>query len=307
MMAGAAAALHARPRSRVERRLVFKPAANDGALDCWLALPEFIDADARPLVAVHGIRRGAEEQAALLAARAAAQGRVVIAPLFDAERWPRYQRLGRRQRADLALLGLLQGLHGECIASAERFDLFGFSGGAQFAHRFAMLHPERIGRLCVASAGWYTFPDAAAYPYGLGQRPGRDDACALRMQARLDAFLRLPIDVCVGARDNRRDANTRSGAAIDRQQGRDRRARASRWSEGLAIEAAVRGIAPRITLSVLSGVGHNFRNCVRRGGLAERVLPGRADLAAQPPLRMHDAAPIVTRRSPTDAWPRTAW
>lgn len=264
--------LPSRLAPRAGYRLEFRPAPHAGALACWLAVPARLDPAARPLVAVHGIRRGAEEQAALFGERAAALGRPVIAPLFDAQNWPAYQRLGGH--TDVALLGLLQRLQSERIGSLSRFDLFGFSGGAQFAHRFAMLHPHRIGRLSVAAAGWYTFPDTAAYPYGLGERAARADGCGPRMRATLDSFLCLPIRVCVGACDSVRDANTRTGSSIDRQQGRHRRERASRWSEALAIAAAVRGIVPRVELAVLPGVGHDFRRCVQRGGLAELVLPG---------------------------------
>lgn len=291
----AAADLRAPLRSHAGFRLVFRPAPHDGALACWLALPSELDPGARALVAVHGIRRGAEEQAALFAPRAAALGRIVVAPRFDALRWPRYQRLG--EGADAALLGLLDQLQAaDVIASTECVDLCGFSGGAQFAHRFAMLHPQRIGRLCLASAGWYTFPDASPYPYGLGAARRGGGARAARMQSRLDEFLRLPIDVCVGERDHRRDANTRGGDDIDRQQGQHRRARASRWSEALAIEAAVRGIVPRIRFKVLPDCGHNFRHCVRRGGLVDEVL--REPVAPEHWPRPNDTLPDFGRARP---------
>lgn len=290
-MSAAATELQAPLSPHAGFRLEFRPAPHDGALACWIAWPDRVDHSARVLVAVHGIRRGAQEQAALFGPKAAALGRIVIAPLFDAQHWPRYQRLG--DGADAALLELLEGLGSDAAAPLDRlvrFDLCGFSGGAQFAHRFAMLHPERIGRLSLASAGWYTFPDHAPYPYGLGP-PGGSGARTARLQARLDAFLRLPIDVCVGERDNRRDANTRSGDDVDRQQGRDRRTRASRWSEAVAIEAAVRGTVPRIQFVVLPGCGHNFRRCAQRGGLVERVLREPIALPRWPLPR--EFAPIV--------------
>jgi pimeloyl-ACP methyl ester carboxylesterase len=269
---------------RVAFRLEFRPATPDGALACWIAQPEHADPQALPLVAVHGIRRRAMEQAALFGPRAAALGRAVVAPLFDAERWPDYQRLGGSRRADLALLALLQQLRAGGAAQGDRFELFGFSGGAQFAHRFAMLHPRRVARLSVAAAGWYTFPDAAAYPYGLGQPQGRWSECAARMDDALDDFLRLPIGVCVGARDDVRDANTRSGAALDLQQGRDRRTRAVRWAEALSRAAARRGIDARAELALLPGCGHDFRRCIERGGLAGLVLPS-ASRGMPPPWR----------------------
>lgn len=268
---------HLQCAPRADFRLEFRPASQPGALACWLAVPDHADPAAPPLVAVHGIRRGADEQASLFASRAAASGRYVIAPFFDKDNWPTYQRLGGASRSDLALLGLLEQLRQERGTASREFDLFGFSAGAQFSHRFAMLHPEMLGRLCVASAGWYTFPDDAAFPYGLGERAGRNNQIPDTMQAKLEAFLHLPIRVCVGARDNVRDANTRSGWAIDQQQGPDRRARAFRWAEAVRSAAATRGITPRVTLSVLPGVGHDFRKSMTRAGLGGLVLPVSAD------------------------------
>lgn len=262
--------------------LVWKPAKDPRGLPCWLAVPEAPDPTALPLVAIHGIRRNAQEQAALFATRAAELGRYVIAPLFDAESWPTYQRLGGAHCPDLALLGLLQQLQAEGVGHQGKFDLFGFSGGAQFAHRFAMLHPDWIDRLSVAASGWYTFPDTAAYPFGLGQRAGRHDDRGAKMQAALGEFLRLSIHVYVGDLDNTPDPNTRSGEMIDRRQGHHRLARAARWTEAVNSAAAKYGVDPRISLTVLPNVGHNFRNCMVRAGLANLVMlsrnAGSADL-----------------------------
>lgn len=268
-------------------KLVFRPSPQAGLPACWLALPERLDLQQPALVAVHGIRRNAEEQARLFGPRLAAQGRVVIAPVFDAVQWPHYQRLGAG--AAPALAALLDALAGALAMRLQTVDLFGFSGGAQFAHRFAMLHPGRLRRLSLASAGWYTFPDDAPYPLGLGAAESGHRTRSARMQSQLDAFLALPIDVCVGERDSQRDANTRSGARIDAQQGRHRRARASRWSEAVAIEAAVRGVRAQVRFAVLPGCGHSFRQCVQRGGLLERVVHPQPAAWAVPPLTAQTA------------------
>ncbi len=174
-----------------------REACKETPLSCWIAHPRFPTPQRPPLVAIHGIRRGAEDQAALLAARAAAQGRSVIAPLFDEASWPRYQQVVRKGRADRALIALMQALRREGLWRTERFALTGFSGGAQFAHRFAMLHPRMVAELSVASAGWYTFPDDAVFPYGMGNRPNRWPDWGERFAANLDCFLSLPIRVAV--------------------------------------------------------------------------------------------------------------
>ncbi|GFE48432.1 hypothetical protein So717_01850 [Roseobacter cerasinus] len=258
---------------RLPYRLVFWPATSRSVLPCWLALPEHPVPGQPPLVAVHGIRRGAEQQAALFAERAAAQGRVVIAPIFDKASWLGYQQAVLCGRADLALLDLLLSLRVAGVVTTERFDLFGFSGGAQFAHRFAMLHPDRLRRLSVASPGWYTFPDTACYPYGLWPRPDHTDGWGHRLAANLHRFLTLPITVSVGACDSRRDRNTRSGPQIDAQQGPHRLARARSWAQALRRAACELRIQPDIALHVLPGCGHHFETCMRLGGLDRIVLP----------------------------------
>ena len=253
--------------------LVERAAKGRGGLACWLALPVELDPKAPPLVAVHGIQRRARDQAECYGARAAALGRPVIAPLFGRRAWPRYQQVVRKGRADHALLALMTELRLTGIWNTRSFELAGFSGGAQFAHRFAMLYPQLVSRLTLSSAGWYTFPDTAVFPYGLAARPGRRSDWGPRMAAGLDQFLRLPIQVCVGAEDNLQDPNTRSGAEIDLQQGRDRLTRGRRWAEALSAAAAARGITPQVAFKALPGCGHDFRDCVEYGGLDRVVVP----------------------------------
>jgi pimeloyl-ACP methyl ester carboxylesterase len=245
----------------------------DDGLSCWLAMPERMVADEPPLVAVHGIRRNARQQAELFAQRANALGRPVIAPLFDSQTWPRYQQAIRRGRADLALIALIESLKTEGVCQTDRFELFGFSGGAQFAHRFAMMHPHLITRLTVASAGWYTFPDQQRFPYGLSARPEPADPWSSVTEDQFQRFLAIPTQVCVGADDTWRDSNLRSGEQIDAQQGENRLVRGIRWTRALQEAAKSCGLAARASFIALSASGHDFRQCVISGGLDRIVIP----------------------------------
>lgn len=255
-------------------RLIHRPASGATGLGYWLAMPARIDHSRPLLVAVHGISRDARAQAELFAPRANALGQVVVAPEFGEKHWKRYQKAVIGQRSDVALLGLLDELRATGIWHGRRIELAGYSGGAQFAHRFAMLYPHLLARLSVVSAGWYTFPDEAPFPYGLGEAEGAASGWGAMAAAHLDRFLGLPIQICVGAKDNRRDRNTRRGPEIDAQQGRDRVARATAWSAALIAAARKRGIRPDITLRILPDCGHDFGDCVTRGGLDRIVLTG---------------------------------
>jgi len=151
-------------------------------------------------------------------------------------------------------------------------DLAGYSGGAQFAHRFAWLHPAQTARLTVAAAGWWTFPDAAPFPYGCGpslEGPPHVGRC---LAAGLPAFLDRDIVVAVGARDDAPDAATRRGPELDAQQGTDRLARARRWVAAMAEAAEALGAPRRPRLVVLPGCGHDVFDCLD-AGLDKLILP----------------------------------
>lgn len=240
-----------------------------GALPFYLYLPPGVRQGERPMVSVHGISRNALEHAEALRPVAAAQARPLIAPLFSRTEHPRYQRLARDgHRADRALLATLADLETRLGTAVERIDLFGFSGGSQFGHRFAMLHPQRVGRLVLAAAGWYTFPVMEdAYPYGLG---GRSDMGAA-MATSLDRFLEIPTLVLVGERDKKRDESLRQKAIVDKRQGLDRIERGQSWTAAIAATATARGLVPRVAMETLPLCGHGFATCVRRGGMPERV------------------------------------
>ncbi len=262
--------------------LLHRAAKGKGALACWMAIPAHLSEGAMPLVAVHGIRRGAKQQAGLFAARAAELGRPVIAPLFDNKNWPNYQQPVHRKRADLALLDLMAELRLAGLWNSRKFELSGYSGGAQFAHRFTMLYPHLVARLSVASAGWYSFPDAAAFPYGLSESEGKSSGWGPRFAAGLQQFLSIPIQISVGEEDCVWDPNTRHGKEIDLQQGKDRLTRARRWAAALREAAQARGMTAQVHLTVLPDCGHDFQDCVRKGGLDRIVLPGSPETDDKP-------------------------
>lgn len=57
--------------------------------------------------------------------------------------------------------------------TSSTYNIFGFSAGAQFAHRFMLFKPEARAKKIVASAaGWYTVPDTSiTFPYGIDESP----------------------------------------------------------------------------------------------------------------------------------------
>jgi predicted esterase len=57
--------------------------------------------------------------------------------------------------------------------TSETYNIFGFSAGGQFAHRFLMFKPNaRINKAVASASGWYSVPDSnIEFPYGIGNCP----------------------------------------------------------------------------------------------------------------------------------------
>ena len=90
---------------------------------------------------------------------------LVICPLFpagliDPQDVENYKLLRFREiRFDKILLGMLDEICQRYAVTIERFMLGGFSGGAQFAHRFAYFYAERLTALSLAAPGRVTLLD----------------------------------------------------------------------------------------------------------------------------------------------------
>ncbi len=192
---------------------------------------------------------------------------VVLSPQFDETRFDNdYQRLnlGGSRRGDLRLHALVD-LVGELLPGirTDRLLLFGFSGGGQFVHRYAMLHPARVERAVAAGTGWYTFPETGLpYPLGVGA-----DSLPADLAFDMRAFSEVRLLVLVGEDDGSEGAFTRStvrdGQRYDllELQGVTRAERAQNWVD------AVRGIDSeteiRLRFEILPATGHLVNDVLR--------------------------------------------
>ncbi len=238
-----------------------------------VAIPQQPDPSMAPLIAIHGISRDAKGMLAQITQRLAkSANQIIIAPIFDRKNWKGYQRVIDTCRADLALLSLLHTIRSNKIADTSKVELFGYSGGAQFAHRFALLYPHLIKRVMLCSAGWYTFPDEQHYPYGLAEPKQDMPGFNAFTWKNLANFLRLEIEVYVGENDTIVDPNTRTGREIDKQQGRNRLQRARNWVNTLRSAANKLNIQSQISLHELQGCGHSLNDCVVYGNLMDKIF-----------------------------------
>lgn len=252
----------------------------------YLYIPKSAAERAPLLVAVHGISRNARQQAQLLASMAERYGVIVLAPLFGARQFPDYQRLGRLgrgPRADLALDRIVGEVLNLTGADSRRLYLFGYSGGGQFAHRYAMAHPERVAGVVIGAAGWYTLPrEQSAFPLGVS-------TCRELPNLRFDcrSFLQVPMTVIIGDRDIERDAGLNKSQRIDRLQGRNRFERARTWVEIMNRMARSHDLPEHFDFEILPGVDHSFEQAVARGGMHEKIFAHLFDKPVYPDRSLH--------------------
>jgi predicted esterase len=103
---------------------------------------------------------------------------------------------------------------------SSTYDIFGFSAGAQFAHRLMMFKPNaRFDKVVASAAGWYTVPDASiTFPYGINQSPIEEVAPS--------SYFSTDLILQIGTLDNDPNAPAmRRNSAVD-QQGNNRYDRA---------------------------------------------------------------------------------
>lgn len=271
--------------SRLDQHKVsFLEFDGDPIRQCFLYQPASAKPGAPLVVSVHGIARNAAAHVYRLVHEAERLGCCVLAPLFEKSRYGQYQQLidaRSNVRSDLALIDMINHVARHTGADGERLLLLGYSGGAQFAHRFAMAYPRRVSSAVLAAAGWYTMPDpTVAYPLGLDTMA---NAAELRLDA--DAYLRVPMHVLVGDLDTERDGSLRRSDLIDTTQGRTRIARARTWVAAMAKAAREREVPSLVDIALLSGVGHSFADAVEKSELAKLAFEHFACDAAPGPRK----------------------
>jgi pimeloyl-ACP methyl ester carboxylesterase len=245
--------------------------ANGAELDYFAYVPRTATTDSPLLVTIHGIERMALQHAVRFSTLAEKHGFIVVAPVFSKARTPRYQRLERGRDGDCPVTAFeltvdhVQRAHGLAPAPLR---LFGYSGGAQFAMRYAMIGGLPVARLVLAAPGWFTMPDTKhVFPYGLGDAPVLEGRPIDLMR-----LLSMPVMLTVGTEDTRRDRSLNRSALVDASQGLTRLERARRWYDAMTAAARARGLPENTQLTLLPGAGHDFSDNMQTHGLGEIVV-----------------------------------
>lgn len=182
-------------------------------------------------------------------------GSILVAPYFSKANYPRYQQLQdpkTKTRADLALIDIVEHVAQEFELVTRKFVMIGFSGGAQFAHRFAFYHADRVSHCISCAAGWYTYPDFdEAYPFGL-----RDGTGPANLSVHPE-WSKVVHHVIVGKKDNSVEPSLNMKKAVVTRQGIGRLERARRWVAAMN-NIAIDHCCERVKLTQIPGLGHDY-------------------------------------------------
>ncbi|HYC38595.1 MAG TPA: hypothetical protein VEC19_19365 [Usitatibacter sp.] len=233
-------------------------------------------ARARMLFAIHDTLRNNQALRDLFCDFAEESNTVVVAPLFpagvgvadDLDNY-KYLRCGDVRFDELvpqmaAEVGARWGVDG------SRFSVFGFSGGAHFAHRFLYVEPARIEALVVASPGSVTLPTA-----DFDWWPGlRDFDRIFGKPVDWESVKRVPTHFLVGADDtnpagivqSRDHPNWKEGATA---------AGGNRVERLRTLHAHLERLGARASFEELPGVGHELGPVVEAAISYLRALPPR--------------------------------
>jgi len=221
------------------------------------------------VVIIHGISRNAHEIIASFS-QSINQNTLLIAPIFSKNYALDYQRLGRKDkgpRADYILDAVVNELRQKYKISCNKINLFGFSAGAQFAHRYAFAHPPAVNKVAIVAAGWYTLPSLnLSYPQGLKLK---DEFTNINFE--LQRLLRIKFRVYIGEKDYLRDKSLNKAKKIDALQGLNRIERAKNWIELMQSQFNENQISNNIDLITLQDVVHDFKDAHNNAQLCDKV------------------------------------
>lgn len=225
------------------------------------------------LVTLHGLNRNAAGYLAYSQALADRHGFLLVAPLFDRERFPtwRYQAGGIARYANppesrplqvepesrwtaSMLLDLIEAVRTRERAPELPYYLIGHSAGAQLLSRFAAFVPNAAQRIVIANPSAYVWPTREAhFPFGFGGLPDAfsgDDA--------IRRYLAQPVTIFLGSSDVIRDGTLNVTEAAMRQ-GSNRYERGRRVFRTAGDIARSNGWSFNWRLVEAPGVGHSAR------------------------------------------------
>ena len=137
------------------------------------------------------------------------------------------------------------------VTTYDTYGVYGFSGGGQFVHRYALFtDPKRASFIIPGASGWYTLPNySESYPYGLNNSPF--------IESNLSGKFQLSITILVGENDTDPNDSSLRKTSQAMRQGSHRYERAKYFFDAAKNKADELGVEFNWKLETVSNVGHS--------------------------------------------------
>ena len=247
----------------------FIPLANKPTT-VYYHIPTGITENSRIIIVFHGASRDALENRDAMIANADRNQQILIVPEFSSQNFPggdgynlgnifvdgdnpSASTLNNEDQWAFSLIEpLFDFVKNATANTTSLYNVFGFSAGGQFAHRFVFFKSTaRFDKVVASSSGWYTMPDNQVdFPYGIKESP--------ILANSLPAIFNKKITILIGAADNDPNAaGLRTNSIVD-VQGDNRLARANYfYNQSNSISTSI-GASFNWQFVSLPNVSHDF-------------------------------------------------
>ena len=243
---------------------------NNVDIEVFCYVPESYTASSKVVFALHGGSRDAEGIRNNMIQKSIDYNFILIAPKFSSSNFslgdgynlgnvyvdgdnPTTSTLNDENEWSFSIIEpLFDSVKSSLSLESEKYNLFGFSAGAQFVHRFIQFKPDaRFDKVVAGAAGWYTVPDnSIPFPYGYDN--------SILISTNLSDLLSSDLHIQVGALDNNpNSAGLRHNEYADAQ-GLNRVTRAVHFFETGQNIAESSNYNFNWSLHIIQGAGHNL-------------------------------------------------
>ncbi|MDP0926472.1 alpha/beta hydrolase [Paracoccus onubensis] len=160
-------------------------------------------------------------------------------------------------RYDQVLLSMVDEMAAKYRQDWSKFAIFGYSGGGQFSHRFAILHPERLWAASVGAPGSVTLLDPDR-DWWVGVR---DLADRFGKPIDPDALAQVPVHMVVGEADLETWEITHKPGSQYYMEGANG-AGTTRPERLRSLKASFEAAGVRVILDEVAGVSHDRMKCI---------------------------------------------
>ena len=243
---------------------------NNMDIEVFYHVPPSYAASSRVVFALHGGSRDAEGVRNNMIQKSIDYNFILIAPKFSSSNFslgdgynlgnvyvdgdnPSTDTLNDENEWSFSIIEpLFDSVKSSLSIESEKYNLFGFSAGAQFVHRFIQFMPDaRFNKVVAGAAGWYTVPNnSIPFPYGYQN--------SILISTNLNDLLSSDLHIQVGALDNNpNSAGLRHNEYADAQ-GLNRVTRAVNFFESGQNIADSNNYNFNWSLHIIQGAGHNL-------------------------------------------------